>query len=82
MDEWEKRIREKVWASKVLSNGEWVYLVGAFGALKDVDGLYEERSLMLAALHEIADLPDVRKDECGTIAKRALDARNQSNGPG
>jgi len=29
-DEWEKRIREKVFNSGILTNGEWVYLVGLF----------------------------------------------------
>lgn len=35
MDEWEKRIREKVWASKILSPGEWVYLVDLFCMARD-----------------------------------------------
>jgi hypothetical protein len=30
MDEYESRIRQKLWASQILTNGEWVYLVGLF----------------------------------------------------
>lgn len=34
-DDYEKRIREKVYASGILTNGEWVYLVGLFHTARD-----------------------------------------------
>jgi hypothetical protein len=34
-DEWEKRIREKVFASKILTEGEWAYLVGLFQTARE-----------------------------------------------
>ena len=36
-DEYEKRIREKVWASECLTAGEWVYLVGLFQMAREHD---------------------------------------------
>jgi len=35
MDKYEKSIREKVFASKVLTQAEWVYLIGLFGMARD-----------------------------------------------
>jgi hypothetical protein len=37
MDEWEERIRTKVHASEILTEGEWVYLVGVFVAAREYD---------------------------------------------
>ena len=48
---WEKSIREKVYASGILTNGEWVYLVGAFQAASEVDPLAEENTKLRNALH-------------------------------
>lgn len=39
MDEYEKRIREKVYNSGILTPGEWVYLVGVFQSAKDLESL-------------------------------------------
>jgi hypothetical protein len=36
-DDYERRIREKVWATRCLTNGEWVYLVGLFQTARDHD---------------------------------------------
>jgi hypothetical protein len=52
MDEYEKRIREKVFASKILTDGEWVYLVGLFGLAKDHEELFAERERLRLALFE------------------------------
>lgn len=35
MNEWERGIREKVYAANILTPGEWVYLVGALNAAHD-----------------------------------------------
>lgn len=37
MDDYEKRIREKLYNSGLLTSGEWVYLVGVFQAARDLD---------------------------------------------
>jgi hypothetical protein len=34
-DDYEKRIREKVFNSGILTNGEWVYLVGLFQTARE-----------------------------------------------
>lgn len=39
MDEYERRIREKVWASECLTAGEWVYLVGLFQMAREYEEL-------------------------------------------
>lgn len=42
MDEYEKSIREKVFAAGILTPGEWVYLVGVFGAAHDLSEIQRE----------------------------------------
>jgi len=37
MDDYEKRIREKVFESGILTNGEWVYLIGVFNAAREYE---------------------------------------------
>ncbi len=37
MDEYERSIRKKVHDANILTPGEWVYLVGVFGAARDLD---------------------------------------------
>jgi len=39
MDQYEKAIREKVHLSNILSNGEWVYLVGLFHMARENEWL-------------------------------------------
>lgn len=43
-DDYEKRIREKVWSSKCLTNGEWVYLVGLFQTARDHENCGDQPS--------------------------------------
>lgn len=39
MDEYEKSIREKVYNSGILTEGEWVYLVGVFQSAHELESL-------------------------------------------
>lgn len=71
MDEYEKRIREKVFASGVLSNGEWVYLVGLFQMARDYDDLFAERGRLRTALFEAR--PYVPEHH-GPVMKKIADA--------
>ena len=43
-EDWERRIREKVWASECLTAGEWVYLVGVFQAAREYEDSQDTRS--------------------------------------
>lgn len=52
MDQYEKSIREKVFNSQILTNGEWVYLVGLFGMADDHEELWKERDRLRTALLE------------------------------
>lgn len=68
MDEFEKRIREKVHRAGILSNGEWVYLVGLFAMAKEQD----------AALDQIDRLRDAAiRIRSGTDSTIITDAEGQ-----
>ena len=57
-NKWEKGIREKVYASGILSLGEWSYLVGLFNLANDewgpveVERIETENKLLRAALED------------------------------
>lgn len=42
VDQYEKSIREKVFKANILSNGEWVYLVGLFALANDQEDLIKQ----------------------------------------
>ena len=53
MDEYEKRIREKVYEANILSSGEWVYLVGLFQTAKEHDECVAENETLRKRVAEL-----------------------------
>jgi hypothetical protein len=53
-EDWERRIKEKVWASECLTAGEWVYLVGVFHAANEAEA--RDLAQTPAELERIAEL--------------------------
>jgi hypothetical protein len=71
MDEYEKRIRDKLFNSGILTEGEWVYLVGLFQIAKEHDDLWAERERLRTALFEAR--PYVPEHH-GPVMKKIADA--------
>ena len=47
-EDWERRIKEKVWASECLTAGEWIYLVGVFHAANEAEARGHAQTPILA----------------------------------
>ena len=77
MDRWEKAIREK--AYPVLTEGEFVYLVGLFHMAKD--DLAAENERLKMALVEITDRSLSEQERIGVAVKALGWADNQQSAP-